>query len=81
MLDLNQTLTSHQQQQQHSLAISYINKEPFNEDIEIEESSLIQDFKWRASVIDKLKEKINEIKLLHSNKNVFDTIYYLLIKF
>ena len=63
-------LTPHQQQQQHSLAINYINKEPFNEDIDIEECNLIQDLKWRTQVIDSLKAHIEEIKQLQSNPNV-----------
>ena len=63
-------LTPHQQQQQHSLAINYINKEPFNEDIDIEECDLIQDLKWRTQVIDHFKTKIEELKKLASNSNV-----------
>lgn len=63
---MNTSLSSHQQQQQHNLAISYINKEPFNEDIEIEESNLISDLKWRAQSIEKFKETIREIKALIS---------------
>ena len=43
---------------------NYINKEPFNEDLEIEECNFVDDFKWKDLVIDKLKEVIAEIKLL-----------------
>lgn len=60
--DVSLTLSSQQQQQQHNLAASYINKEPFNEDIEIEESGMINELKWRASVIERLKETIGELK-------------------
>lgn len=56
--------TSQQQQQQ---AVNYLNKEPFNEDIEIEESSLVHDLKWRAQVVDKFKAKIEEIKQLQTS--------------
>ena len=63
-------LTPHQQQQQHNLAINYINKEPFNEDIDIEECDLIQDLKWRTQVIDHFKAKIEELKKLASKSNV-----------
>jgi hypothetical protein len=63
-------LTPHQQQQQHNLAINYINKEPFNEDIDIEDCNLIQDLKWRTQVIDNLKAHIEQIKQLQSNPNV-----------
>lgn len=63
------TLTPHQQQQQHNLAINYINKEPFNEDIDIEECDLVQDLKWRTQVIDNFKAKIEELKKLAFNSN------------
>ncbi len=63
-LDVSLTLSSHQQQQQHSLAVSYINKEPFNEEIDIEESCLVSEMKWRGSVVDRLRDKIAEIKTL-----------------
>ena len=68
-----------QQQQilQHNLAANYINKEPFNEDIEIEECNLYQDMKWKTLVMDKFREIIDEIKKLQSNpgSNVF-IIYF-----
>ena len=63
---MNTSLSS-QQQQQHNLAISYINKEPFNEDIEIEDSNLIMDLKWRTQTIGKFKETIREIKTIVSS--------------
>jgi len=61
------SLTS--QHQLHNLASSYINKEPFNEDIAIESSNLIQGLKWRTEVTERFKEKINEIKMMQNNKN------------
>ena len=63
-------LTPHQQQQQHNQAINYINKEPFNEDIDIEECSLIHDLKWRSQVIDHFKTKIEQIKQFQTEQNV-----------
>jgi len=71
------TLTPHQQQQQHNLAINYINKEPFNEDIDIEECDLVQDLKWRTQVIDNFKAKIEELKKLAFNSNVSETVNFL----
>lgn len=62
------SISSQQQFAQHTLAASYINKEPFNEDIVLEECHLVQDLQWRVSVIDKLKEKISEIKTLQADK-------------
>lgn len=47
---------------QHSLANNYINKEPFNEDIDIEECSLLDDLNWRNLVIDKFKDLIEDMK-------------------
>ena len=47
---------------QHHLALNYINKEPFNEDLEIEECALLQNDKWRGLVVDRLRTIIEEIK-------------------
>ena len=49
---------------QHHLALNYINKEPFNEDLEIEECALLQDDKWRVLVIERIKTIIEEIRAL-----------------
>ena len=56
--------TQHQQQLAHNLAVNYINKEPFNEDIEVEESSYGQDMKWRKMVIENFRQIIEDIKKL-----------------
>lgn len=65
--DTSMTTTAHTQQQQHNLIVNYMNKEPFNEDIQIEESNLIHDLKWRSNVIDQLKEKIKQIRMLQAD--------------
>ena len=62
----NSTTLAMSQQQQ---TINYLNKEPFNEDIEIEECSLVHDLKWRSQVIDKIKIKIEEIKHLQTSSD------------
>ena len=56
--------TQHQQQIAHNLAINYINKEPFNEDIEIEECGYYQDMKWRKKIIENFKQILEDIKKL-----------------
>ena len=58
------TQTQNQQQIAHNLAISYINKEPFNEDIEIEECTNFQDVKWRKMVFENFKQIIEDIQKL-----------------
>ena len=62
------TQTQNQQQIAHNLAISYINKEPFNEDIEIEECPNFQDLKWRKMVFENFKQVIDDISKLQSLK-------------
>ncbi len=50
---------------QQTQMINYINKEPFNEDIEIEECSLYgPDMKWRSLVFDKFRLIIDDLKRL-----------------
>jgi hypothetical protein len=45
--------------------MNYINKEPFNEDLDASDSTgLFTDNKWRQSVIENFKQIINDIKLL-----------------
>lgn len=60
--------TQNQQQIAHNLAISYINKEPFNEDIEIEECPNFQDIKWRKMVFENFKQVIDDISKLQGLK-------------
>jgi hypothetical protein len=48
--------------------INYINKEPFNEDVEIEECSLYgPEMKWRNLVFDKFRQIVDELKRLQVN--------------
>ncbi len=48
--------------------MNYINKEPFNEDLDaLDSSGLLIDNKWRQSVIENFKQIINDIKILQSN--------------
>jgi hypothetical protein len=68
--------TAHQQQHQ-ALMVNYINKEPFNEDVELEECSLYggSDMKWRNQVFDKYRQIIEDVKKLQTkpNENVTTT--------
>ncbi len=60
------SISMSQQMVQHNLAMSYINKEPFNEDLEPEDaSSSNSTTKW----LQMFKELIDEIKKLHANPN------------
>jgi hypothetical protein len=68
------TLSSQQTQM-----VNYINKEPFNEDIEVEECSLYgPDMKWRALVFDKFRGIIDDLKRLQTTpaENVIDEKNY-----
>ncbi len=48
--------------------MNYINKEPFNEDIDASDpTGLLIDNKWRQSIIENFKQVINDIKILQSN--------------
>jgi hypothetical protein len=55
--------------------VNYINKEPFNEDVELEEIPLNQDSKWRQFLIESFKNLIGEIKELQSNPTVENVTY------
>jgi hypothetical protein len=61
-------------QQNHNLTLNFVNKEPFNEDLEPEECIILEqkELEWRTIVFDKFKLIINEIKELLANpkKNV-----------
>ena len=64
----NSLILSQSQNTQTGLMMNYINKEPFNEDLEVEECSLYnQDMKWRSEVFDKFKAIINDLKILKTN--------------
>lgn len=69
-IEMHETsITSLTLQNQQNLAASYINKEPFNEDVVVEASNLIHALKWRSEVTERFREKINEIKSIQTDKN------------
>ena len=74
------TQTQNQQQIAHNLAISYINKEPFNEDIEIEECTNFQDMKWRKLVFENFKQVIDDIQKLQGLKPENVSHFFILVK-
>ena len=61
-MDTSITASQTASSSQLHLALNYINKEPFNEDLEIEECALLQNDKWRGLVVDRLRTIIEEIK-------------------
>jgi len=75
--DSSSTQTQQQQEQQQAQSVNYLNKESFNEDVELEDTPLNQDPQWRQFIVESFKNLIGEIKELKSNPTPENVIYSL----
>lgn len=49
---------------------TYVNKEPYNEDEELEETNIDQEFRWKDEVTQKFRDLIDDIKRIKQDHYV-----------